>query len=119
MMIGENIRSGLSEIWGHKLRSALTLIGIVLGTFSINAMFSIVAGVRAGIAGVFATVGLDTAVFISPKDVPRDERTAWALGSKGLTVEDAYAVATSSPRRSSRPSERSCARSSTTASAAR
>lgn len=92
MIVGENIRGGLSEIWGHKLRSALTLIGIVLGTFSINAMFSIVAGVRASIAGVFATVGLDTAVFVAPQEVPRDERTAWALASKGLTVEDSNAL---------------------------
>ncbi len=92
MIIGENIRNGMSEIWGHKLRSGLTLIGIVLGTFSINAMFSIVAGVRTAISGVFATVGLDTAVFVSPKQVSRDERTAWALASKGLTAADADAM---------------------------
>ncbi len=93
MVFGENLRGGLSEIWGHKLRSALTLTGIVLGTFSINAMFSIVQGVRNAISGVFETIGLDGSAFITPRGLERDERTAWNRASRGLSVEDAEAVA--------------------------
>ncbi len=85
----ENVRSGLSEIWGHKLRSALTLVGVILGVFSINCMFSIVAGVRGAISGVFETIGLDGVVFVFPRGMERDERTAWNLSSKGMSIADA------------------------------
>lgn len=88
----QHVRGGLSEIWGHKLRSGLTLIGVVLGVFSINCMFSIVAGVRGAIAGVFDTIGLDGVVFIFPRGMERDERTAWNLSSKGVTIADADAL---------------------------
>ena len=92
MVIGENIRGGLSEIWGHKLRSALTLVGIVLGTFSINCMFSIVQGVREAIKGVFETIALDGMVFISPRGLERGERNAWNLSSTSVTIPDVDAV---------------------------
>lgn len=92
MVLGENIRGGLGEIWGHKLRSALTLIGIVLGTFSINCMFSLVQGVRDTIANVFDTIGLDGAIFIAPRELERGERDAWNLSSTGISYGDVDAV---------------------------
>ena len=92
MVVGENIRGGFTEIWGHKLRSALTLVGIVLGTFSINCMFSIVQGIRDTIGGVFETIALDGAIFISPRQLERGERDAWNLSSSGITYADVDAV---------------------------
>lgn len=92
MVIGENIRSGLSEIWGHKLRSVLTLVGIFFGTLSINSMFSIIGGVRVAIAQVFETIALDGMVFIFPRGLERGERNAWNLSSKGLTIADTLAL---------------------------
>ncbi len=88
----ENLRGGLSEIWGHKLRSALTLVGVILGVFSINCMFSIVQGVRDTIGDVFETIGFDGIVFLVPEDIERDKRTAWNLASKGLQASDADAL---------------------------
>jgi putative ABC transport system permease protein len=95
VVIGENIRGGFIEIWGHKLRSALTLVGIVLGTFSINCMFSIVQGIRDTIGNVFETIALDGAIFISPRQLERGERDAWNLSSSGITYADVEAVRTS------------------------
>lgn len=92
MMIGENIRSGLTEIWGHKLRSGLTLIGIWAGTLSINCMFSLVQGIRDTIGGVFETIALDGAIFISPRQLERGERDAWNLSSTGISYADVDAV---------------------------
>lgn len=92
MVLGENIRGGFTEIWGHKLRSALTLVGIVLGTFSINCMFSIVQGIRDTIGNVFETIALDGAIFISPRQLERGERDAWNLSSTGITYADVDAV---------------------------
>jgi putative ABC transport system permease protein len=94
MSVGENVRSALSEIWGHKLRSALTLVGVVLGVFSINCMFSIIQGVRGGISGLFSELGFDGMVFISGKPLDRDQRTAWNMASSatGITIADADAI---------------------------
>jgi hypothetical protein len=38
--VSADIRSSIAEIWGHKLRSSLTLVGIVLGTTSLVVMVS-------------------------------------------------------------------------------
>src|SRR5262245_39495097 len=92
MVLGANIRGGLTEIWGHKLRSALTLIGIIFGTLSINFMFSIVQGVRETISDVFDTIGLDGAIFVSPRDLERGERNAWNLASTGIVYADVEAL---------------------------
>ena len=40
MNLSESTRSSIAEIWGHKLRSCLTLVGIVLGTTSLVVMVS-------------------------------------------------------------------------------
>lgn len=42
--MGENILLSLESIWSHKLRSILTMIGIIIGISSIVMIFSIVEG---------------------------------------------------------------------------
>lgn len=88
----ENVRSGLAEIWAHKMRSALTLTGIVLGVLSVNAMFSLVGGIQSAISQGFDAVGLEGVVFVSPRRVPAEERTAFTSASPGLTPDDAAAI---------------------------
>ena len=51
------MRTGLREIWAHKFRSLLTMLGIILGVSSLVAMSALVAGMEKGtkealIAGV-------------------------------------------------------------------
>ena len=40
----ENIRNSLRGIWSHKLRSLLTILGVIIGIASIIAIVSIVEG---------------------------------------------------------------------------
>ena len=40
----ENIRLSLRGIWGHKMRSFLTMLGVIIGIASILAIVSIVEG---------------------------------------------------------------------------
>ena len=40
----ENVRSALRGIWAHKLRSFLTVLGVIIGIASIIAIVSIVEG---------------------------------------------------------------------------
>ena len=40
MNLFECIHGGLGALWSHKLRSTLTLVGIIVGAASVVAMFS-------------------------------------------------------------------------------
>ena len=39
---------GLKEIWAHKFRSFLTMLGVILGVASLLSMFSLTAGMARG-----------------------------------------------------------------------
>ena len=42
--MGENIRLALKGIWSHKLRSVLTMLGVIIGIASIIAIVSTIKG---------------------------------------------------------------------------
>jgi putative ABC transport system permease protein len=89
MTIGEIIRSALSEIRHHKLRSALTLLGIILGTASITFMTSLMDGVVGEVWEGISDLGFDGVMYVfnaEPKDL-RDQ--AIFARSKGLQPADA------------------------------
>lgn len=65
MVFTENLRCGLGEIRAHKLRSFLTLIGVILGVLSVNLMFSLVGGIQEMITAVFDEIGLEGLIFIN------------------------------------------------------
>ena len=46
MTIGENSLMALNAIWTHKMRSFLTLLGVIIGVMTIIAMMSIITGVQ-------------------------------------------------------------------------
>ena len=43
-MMGENIRLAFKGIWSHKLRSVLTMLGVIIGIASIIAIISTIKG---------------------------------------------------------------------------
>ena len=42
------LQTGLREIWAHKFRSLLTMLGIILGVASLVAMSAMVSGMEKG-----------------------------------------------------------------------
>ncbi|MGH7968203.1 MAG: ABC transporter permease, partial [Limisphaerales bacterium] len=42
------VQTGLREIWSHKFRSFLTMLGIILGVSSLVAMSALVSGMEKG-----------------------------------------------------------------------
>ncbi len=52
----------ISALLRHKLRSALTLIGIIIGIISFAAITSIVRGIDAFVQGIFSSLGSDTII---------------------------------------------------------
>ena len=63
MQIGEAARTSAAEIWSHKLRSALTLVGIVLGTTALVVMVSVIGGLAEAVQKGLSDLGFDGVVF--------------------------------------------------------
>jgi putative ABC transport system permease protein len=85
---GEIARTAVAEIRGHKLRSGLTLLGIILGTLSIVVMTSFLDGVVAMLWEGFADLGYDGVLIVAGRE-PRDpgEQVLFAR-SAGLQPSD-------------------------------
>lgn len=59
----ENFRMAMDAIWTHRFRSALTILGIVIGITTVVSVASLLAGLRQGIVVFFEELGPDN-VFI-------------------------------------------------------
>ncbi len=79
---------GLSEIWAHKFRSFLTMLGIILGVASLLAMFALTAGIAAGMRENLRAVGGVEQVGVNPKEVSEALQDFAAI-SPGRTLNDA------------------------------
>jgi putative ABC transport system permease protein len=91
--LGESARMALSTLRDHKLRSALTILGVVIGITSIIAVASILVGLDADMRGFLNDFGADT-LFIFKFEpgirigrLSTEERTR-----KSLTLDDALAI---------------------------
>ena len=88
--------AGLREIWAHKFRSLLTMLGIILGVSSLVAMSALVAGMEKGAREALVAIGGLEKVRVEPQDVPVEQRylTDQAVG---ITMHDVYALQESAP----------------------
>jgi putative ABC transport system permease protein len=84
----EPVRTSLAEIRSHKLRSALTLIGIVLGTTALVVIVSVIGGVALAVEKGLTDLGFDGVVMVSgqrPVDALERKKAGY---SKGLRAAD-------------------------------
>jgi putative ABC transport system permease protein len=90
------VQSGLREIWAHKFRSLLTMLGILLGVSSLVAMSALVAGMEKGAKESLIAIGGLEKVRVEAQDVPIEQRhlTDDAIG---ITINDVYALRHSAP----------------------
>jgi putative ABC transport system permease protein len=58
-LAGENLNMGFDAVWSHRFRSALTVLGIVIGITTVVTVGSLTTGVREGIATLFLEFGPD------------------------------------------------------------
>ncbi|MGH9905244.1 MAG: ABC transporter permease, partial [Pyrinomonadaceae bacterium] len=56
----ENIRMGLDTLWQHKLRSALTVLGVVIGTMTVIVIAAFVAGIDARVSKEIESFGANS-----------------------------------------------------------
>ncbi len=87
---------GLKEVWTHKFRSFLTMLGIVLGVSSLIAMAALVRGMENGMKeGMIAMGGLNK-VLIREQEVPAEQEHMRDL-APGRTLRDVLALRSSAP----------------------
>jgi putative ABC transport system permease protein len=90
------MRLAIDTVWAHKLRSFLTVLGVIIGTGTIIGVGSIIAGLDGAVTGVFRSFGSNTAmVFRIPVGfVSRDPSV---FQRKPITYENARAIAERCP----------------------
>jgi putative ABC transport system permease protein len=90
-MILENARSAARALRANTLRSALTMLGIVIGVGSLIAMVSVGAGAHARVAEQIRSLGSNLLIVVSNSANLRGVRGGG--GSRAtLTEDDAYAI---------------------------
>jgi putative ABC transport system permease protein len=91
MSIFEAIRSALSAIGANALRSALTMLGIIIGVAAVIAMVAIGSGARERVTSQIKSLGANLAI-IQSGNVTQGGVRLGAGASSTLTDEDASAV---------------------------
>ncbi len=80
--LAESARTALRALRGNKSRTALTLLGIVIGVFSVTAMLGVAEAVRSGIMDTFRQLG-GASISIE---------SGFGENSESLTLGDADAI---------------------------
>ncbi len=91
----ENVRFAKTAILAHKLRAALTVLGIVIGVSTVIAMVSLIAGFNNSVTASFESFGATLVQFqkFDPQFGPGgDHRDPEMRQRKPLTYEDALAM---------------------------
>src|SRR3954452_8313830 len=94
--LGITILAGMREIWAHKFRSILTMLGIILGVSSLVAMSALVSGMEKGAREALVALGGLEKVRIEPQELPVEQRYL-SDEAVGVTVADVYALKQSAP----------------------
>jgi ABC-type antimicrobial peptide transport system permease subunit len=96
MKLFNAILIGLKDIWAHKFRSLLTMMGIVLGVASLVAMAAIVKGMENGMKESMIAMGGADKVRITDEDVPIHQRHLEDQ-APGKTMRDVFAILQNAP----------------------
>ena len=87
---------GLKEIWAHKFRSLLTMLGIILGVSSLIAMSALVTGMEKGAKESLIAVGGLQKLRVEAAPLPVAQRHLRDFAT-GVTLRDVYALQASAP----------------------
>jgi len=94
----ESLRLAFGTFRAHKLRSFLTILGVLIGVFTIIAVVSVITGLNNSIARDIEALGSNTLYVSKYKPgIVMGNRPASERNRKGITFEDAQAIAESCP----------------------
>lgn len=92
LALGETLRLALDALRGHKLRSFLTLLGIILAVTTLVSVMSVVNGLNLYVAERIANLGADTFVIDRFGIITNEQDFFRAQKRPLLTVEDFQAL---------------------------
>jgi putative ABC transport system permease protein len=96
MNLLNTILVGLKEIWAHKFRSLLTMLGIILGVASLVGMAALVKGMENGLKEAMIAMGGADKVLVDDDDVPAYQEHL-ADQAPGRTMRDVIALKAGAP----------------------
>ena len=96
MTLSNTILVGLKEVWAHKFRSLLTMLGIILGVASLVGMAAIIKGMENGMREAMIAMGGADKVRLEEEDVPAEQEHL-ADQATGRTMTDVEALRQSAP----------------------
>src|SRR6266853_606034 len=94
--LSHTIVVGLKEVWAHKFRSLLTMLGIILGVASLVGMSAIIQGMENAMRETMVAMGGADKFWLEDQDVP-PEQEPMADQAPGRTMIDAKALRESAP----------------------
>src|SRR5580698_3633914 len=93
MNVAEAIRIALRSLWANKLRSVLTLLGVVIGIAAVIAVVTFVSGIQDYVATKIFNLGADVFIVAKMSPVETDpEHFLMAEKRKNFVLEDYDAV---------------------------
>src|SRR6266542_3283585 len=93
--LNSGIRLALDTTREHKMRSFLTVLGVIIGTGAVIGVGSIIAGLDGAITNILRSFGPNTMIVLKGKAM--GEWTPEEVKRKPLSLEDAHAVAERCP----------------------
>src|SRR5437763_6685785 len=96
MILLTTIAVGLKEVWSHKFRSLLTMLGIILGVASLVGMAAIIKGMENGMKESMIAMGGADRVRMEDQEVPAEQEHL-ADQAPGRTMADVQALRDSAP----------------------
>ena len=96
MTLSNTILVGLKEVWSHKFRSLLTMLGIILGVASLVGMSAIIKGMENGMRETMIAMGGADRVNVDQEDVPAEQEHL-SDQAPGNTMADVEALRACAP----------------------
>src|SRR6516162_5832008 len=87
---------GLKEVWAHKFRSLLTMLGIILGVASLVGMAAIIKGMENGMKETMVAMGGADRVNLDEQEVPAEQEHL-ADQAPPCTMADVQALSACAP----------------------
>ena len=99
MILFESIFIALAQLWANKLRSSLTLLGMLIGVGSVVGIVSISEGLRRTVIDEFGKLGGANFIFVMPEQwTNKDGRWVQVKHFEPMTLGDVDLVAATSER---------------------
>ena len=91
------LKMGVASLFAHKLRSLLTMLGMIFGVGAVVAMLSITAGAQKQMMAFIDQLGVNNIIVESHEATDRDTLQAVRAISPGLTFRDFRSISANTP----------------------